>query len=101
MEDIRSWMSVNLLKLNDDKTEVLIITSKEHISSDQNIAINVGGCDIHPSTEQPRNLGVLFYSTCSLKYHVNKLVCIFCSYVILSFGNLSFEGDWCGIVWWC
>ena len=73
MEDIRSCMSVNLLKLNDDKTEVLMITSKEHICSDQNIAINVGGCDIHPSTEQPRNLGVLFDSTCSLKHHVNKL----------------------------
>ena len=72
VEDIRTWMSRNLLKLNDDKTEVIIITSKEKISSDQNISINVGGCDIHPSAEPPRNLGVLFDSTCSLKYHVNK-----------------------------
>ena len=32
VEDIRAWMSKNLLKLNDDKTEVLIITSKDQIS---------------------------------------------------------------------
>ena len=85
--DIRLWMSDNLLKLNNDKTEVLVITSRDHISKIQNVSIKVGGCDISPGTEQPRNLGVLFDSTCSLKHHVNKL-CKSLNYNIFSIGKI-------------
>ena len=40
-----------------------------------------------PSTEHPRNLGVLFDSTCSLKYHVNTL-CKSCNYNIYNNGKI-------------
>ena len=80
-------MSENLLKLNDDKTEVVVITSREHISAAQNICINVGGFDIPPSDQPPRNLGVLFDSTCSLKHHVNKL-CKSLNYSLYNIGKI-------------
>ena len=73
VQDIRIWMTNNLLKLNDDKTEVIIITSKEDISSNLDISIRVGGHLTSPSMTPPRNLGVLFDSTCSLEAHVSKM----------------------------
>ena len=84
IEDIRKWMSYNMLKLNEDKTEFLIISSRDQIND---ISINVGGCDVRPSNDPPRNLGVLFDSTCSLSDHVNKL-CKSLNYNIFSIGKI-------------
>ena len=84
LEDIRKWMSYNMLKLNEDKTEFLIISSRDQIND---ISINVGGCDVRPSNDPPRNLGVLFDSTCSLSDHVNKL-CKSLNYNIFSIGKI-------------
>ena len=82
--DIRKWMSENMLKLNEDKTEVLVITARGQTND---ISINVGGCDISPGIEPPRNLGVLFDSSCSLKQHVNKL-CKSLNYSIFNIGKV-------------
>ena len=73
-----------MLKLNDDKTELLVITSRDEA---RNITLNVGGCDIHQSSEPPRNLGVLFDSSCSLVHHVNKL-CKSLNYSIYKIGKI-------------
>ena len=69
----KARMSSNLLKLNDDKTELIIINTHNNTSQNQYIAINVGDTLITPSGEPPRNLGVLIDSTCSLDYHVSKI----------------------------
>ena len=87
VEDIRIWMADNLLKLNDDKTEVIVITSRDKLSCEQNITINVGGCDIAPSKDPPRNLGVLFDSTCGLKHHINK-ICQSINYNVYCIGKI-------------
>jgi len=34
--DIRAWMAANLLKLNDDKTELLLIGSRKRVSTMHN-----------------------------------------------------------------
>ena len=62
-----------LVKLNDDKTELIIITTSETTNRQENIVINTGDRHIAPSMDQPRNLGVLFDSTCCLNDHVNKI----------------------------
>ena len=49
--------------------------------------INVGGCDIYPGSDPPRNLGVLFDSSCSLNQHVNKL-CKALNYSIFNIGKI-------------
>ena len=73
IKDIKIWMTNNLLKLNDDKTELIVITTHSNTSQNQHIGINIGDSLITPSREPPRNLGVLFDSTCSLNDHVSKI----------------------------
>ena len=73
IKDIKTWMTNNLLKLNDDQTELIIITTSETTSRQEDIVINIGDSPIAPSVEPPMNLGVLFDSTCCLDGHVNKI----------------------------
>ena len=54
------------IKLNDDKTELIINTNREGISRQEDIAVNIGDSPISPSMGPPRNLGVVFDSTCCL-----------------------------------
>ncbi|XP_078363787.1 uncharacterized protein LOC144648005 [Oculina patagonica] len=56
IRDIRSWMLNNYLKLNDDKTEFLIIGTPQQLEKLDNISIRVGDSDIHP-VPIARNLG--------------------------------------------
>ena len=87
VDDIRAWMKLNLLKLNDDKTELLVITSRPSTSQSLHISIKVGDRDISPSEEPPKNLGVIFDSTCSLKDHVSN-VCRSVNFNLYSIGKI-------------
>lgn len=88
VKDIQDWMTSNMLKLNGDKTELVIITSKEQISRKLNMSMSVGDDIIEPDfAEPPRNLGVRFDSTCSLKSHV-QAVCKSVNYDLYSLGKI-------------
>ena len=80
-------MTNNLLKLNEDKTELIIVTSRDSISKEQNITINIGGHTISPSDTCPKNLGVVFDSTCSLKQHVSN-ICKSINFNLYSIGKV-------------
>ena len=71
--DIRIWKNDNFLKLNDDKTELLDITTREDLSKISDTSIKVGHQSISPSDDPPRNLCVIFDSTCCLDAHIAKL----------------------------
>ena len=73
VRDIDLWMACNKLKLNRDKTELLVIGSK-HRPCPSLDGILVGDCCVHPS-DTARDIGVVFYQTLSLDKHVN-LICI-------------------------
>ena len=73
MADIRIRMNDNFLKLNDDKTELLIITTHEELGKISDISTKVGDQSISPSDDPPRNLGVIFDSTCCLDADIAKL----------------------------
>ena len=80
--------SINMSKLNDDKTKLLVITSQEHVSNSQEITLNVGGESVEPEPMDPlRNLGVIFDSTLSMKPHISKL-CKSLNYKIYSIGKI-------------
>ena len=49
------WMNDNFLKLN-DKTELLVTTTREELSKISDISIKVGDQSISPSDDPPRNL---------------------------------------------
>ena len=72
ISDIRVWYSRNMLKLNDSKTEMLVIRSKFR----QNFHfrdISIGESIISPSPTI-RNLGVIMDPTYTMSSHVSHLV---------------------------
>ena len=75
VKKIKNWMATNFLKLNDDKTEVLVVSKNAKTSnniSTKITPIKIGDSMVEPK-DQVRNLGVLFDSTCSLEKHVNNI----------------------------
>ena len=62
MCDISVCMSQNKLKLNNDKTEIILVGSKKHLA-DLNIkSLSVAGTDVYVASEPVRNLGAMFDS---------------------------------------
>jgi hypothetical protein len=73
INEIRKWMEANMLKLNDSKTEFLVIGS-EHVQSkltDTVKSIQVGNA-IVPATDSAKNIGALLDSRLDMVQHINK-----------------------------
>ena len=70
--DIRSWMQSNLLKLNESKTEVILLGTKQQLSKVGNIEISIGNVNIKPCNNV-RNLGVIFDCNMTMEEHINKV----------------------------
>ena len=71
IQEIRSWMRQNFLKLNDETTEFLLFGSRQQLSKVSLPFITIGDSQITPSS-QARNLGVIFDSTMTLKPHISN-----------------------------
>ena len=92
IRDIRFWMLDNDLKLNDDKTEFLIIGTSQQLEKLDNISIRVGDSDIHPEPIA-RNLGSWFDSRLSMATrHKNLFLCILLYLQYSSDQKVSFTG---------
>ncbi len=71
IEEIRQWMTQNMLKLNDDKTEVLYIRSPKHRRAEfPDITI---GQQVIAQSDVVRNIGVLFDKTMTLEPHIKAV----------------------------
>ena len=70
--DIHKWLANNMLKLNDDKTEVILFTSKHALKSHPSVAVTVGEQHVRPATSI-RNLGVIYDQPLSMIQHVNSV----------------------------
>ena len=83
--DIKQWSADNDLKLNDDKTEVLHITSRFR---GQSPALHVQICDslIAPVTNA-RNLGVIVQNDLQMNIFVNN-ICRSASYALYRIGQI-------------
>ena len=62
-------MSKNKLKLNDDKTELLIVSSKNAQNKIKNKSIQIGSSTISASSSV-RNFGIYLDSTLSMENHI-------------------------------
>ena len=71
-DDIRTWYAANMLKLNDDKTEMLVIGSK-YRTIRKLPDLNVGSMVITPG-EQVRNLGVTMDTKLTMEPHITKIM---------------------------
>ena len=75
IRDIKQWMMINFLKLNDDKTEVLLIGSKCNIKRLSSLSLNVNDVTIC-SSSKVKKLGAIFDSEMSLeKFVITKCQC--------------------------
>ena len=63
-------MNQNMLKLNYDKTELIVFTSKYKQDLHNDLSITVGGTVVDCSS-QVRDLGVIFDRVLSLRQHVS------------------------------
>ena len=69
VSEIREWMNQNMLKLNDDKTELIVFTLKYKQNLCNDLSITIGDTVVDCSS-QVKDLGVIFDRVLSLRQHV-------------------------------
>ena len=68
VSDIREWMNQNMLKLNDDKTELIVFTTKYKQDLYNDLSITIGDTVVDCSS-QVKDIGVIFDRVLSLRQH--------------------------------
>ena len=71
-QETELWMTENMLKLNGDKTEVMIFTSKHNVRHAKDIKIKVGDATV-TSASAVRNLGVIYDPCLTMDQHINSV----------------------------
>ena len=74
IEDVAKWMSDSMLKMNNDKTEVIAIGTKPKISQFA-LSLTPVSISVHniPFSQSVRNLGVYIDETLSIDVHIKHL----------------------------
>ena len=71
--DVKAWATANMLKLNDNKTELMLVTSKrtKHLHK-LPTSITIGNAQI-PFKQSAKNLGITLDSHLSMNAHVSNI----------------------------
>lgn len=69
---VQAWMGCHSLKMNGDKTEILLITSKPMRKALPDIQLCIDGHNVQPSTSA-KNLGVTFDHHASMERHITSV----------------------------
>ena len=72
ISDMKQWMMVNKLKLNDTKTEFFVAASAHNLRNLPDVKLNLDGTLISP-TETIRNLGVIFDTRMLMSPHISHI----------------------------
>ena len=72
ISEVHTWMHTNLLKLKDNKTEFLLIGTRNMLNQSGPMLIKVGNDNIS-NADKARNLGVTFDKQLSNMDHINNL----------------------------
>jgi hypothetical protein len=84
---IKDWMSTNMLKLNDDKTEALLCGKPSSLNKlATQVNVSIGGHGLEPSSSV-RNLGLIIDKELCLQDHVSTIVKS-CNHKMRQFGRL-------------
>ena len=70
VSEIREWMNQNMLKLYDDKTELIVFRSKYKQDLYNDLSITIGDTVVDCSS-QVKDLGIIFDRVLSLRQHVS------------------------------
>ena len=86
LNDIVSWMNQNMLKLNADKTELILFSSKHNAGRISDVTVKVGDSIIKP-TSCVKNLGAFLDSRMDMEQHINA-VCRLCYAQLRQIGHI-------------
>ena len=86
IREIREWMSLNYLKLNDSKTEFVIIGTAHQLQRLTNDTITIGNDNVSASNSA-RNIGAYFDKNMNMKKHIQS-VCRACYCHIRNIGKV-------------
>ena len=74
LHDIKVWMLMRKLKLNESKTDILLVKGGLRVDIETEFgALELGDLRLQPSPSV-KNLGITFDSTLDFKHHINSLV---------------------------
>jgi hypothetical protein len=73
LTSVKEWMLQNKLKMNDAKTEFIIIGTKQQLAKTNVHSIMVGETQVH-ATDCIRSLGVFLDKHMSMKHHINAKI---------------------------
>lgn len=71
---VQSWMSQNFLKLNAEKTEVIVCGFRAQLSKFHLSSVNLAGVNVPVQVNAIRNLGVMFDCNMTMSAQVTKIV---------------------------
>ena len=74
LSSVHQWMTSNFLKLNSDKTEVLLIGTYQQLSKYRINSISVAGIQVTLQQTPVRNLCVVFDANMSMVSHVSSVI---------------------------
>ena len=72
VREIRAWMLCDKLKINNDKTEVIIIGTRQQLAKAQVVCLTVGDARV-PFVSAVKNLGTWSDTNLSLQVHINDI----------------------------
>ena len=72
IRDVREWMIKYRLRINEDKSEVVLISTQVKLEKVDIDNLAVGESCISPSTEAIRNLGAWFDANFTISTHITK-----------------------------
>ena len=72
LTEIVLWMNNNMLKINADKTELMIFTSQKNQKHVETMTVNIGNENIQPSNTV-RNLGAMLDRNMTMEKHVSSV----------------------------
>ena len=70
---IGNWMKLDKLKLDSDKTEIILIGTKPQVKKIKFNHAKVGHVDVLVKTTTVRNLGAWFDCNLKMSTHINKI----------------------------
>ena len=74
LSGVHQWMTSNFLKLNSDKTEVLLIGTYQQLAKYRISSISVAGIQVTLQQTSVRNLGVVFDANMSMVSQVSTVI---------------------------
>ena len=85
LEETLTWMTKNKLKLNSEKTELILFASKHNQRQVSECSISIGGSTVE-AVSHVRNLGVTYDSAMTMEQHVNNI----CRSAYISMRNIGY-----------